>query len=224
MDRVTYAEVMDRVTAALTASGRRPDEVTVVAVSKTMTTGQILDVYAQGHRDFGENRADEMEAKAAALPGDIRWHFVGALQSNKARSMRGITHLLHSMDRPSLGKAWMKGHGPAPPVLAEVNLGEEPQKSGVMASEIEAALEWMVALGLEVRGLMAIPPVPDHPEDSRPYFAELRQIRDRLVRIFPHVTELSMGMTDDFEVGIAEGASIIRVGRAIFGPRNSTGA
>lgn len=224
MDRVTYAEVMDRVTAALTASGRRPDEVTVVAVSKTMTTGQILDVYAQGHRDFGENRADEMEAKAAALPGDIRWHFVGALQSNKARSMRAITHLLHSMDRPSLGKAWMKGHGPAPPVLAEVNLGEEPQKSGVMASEIEAALEWMVALGLEVRGLMAIPPVPDHPEDSRPYFAELRQIRDRLVRRFPHVTELSMGMTDDFEVGIAEGASIIRVGRAIFGPRNSTGA
>ena len=224
MDHVAYPEVMDRVAAALAGSGRRPDEVTVVAVSKTMTTDQISEIYAQGHRDFGENRADEMEAKAAVLPGDIRWHFVGSLQSNKARNVRGITYLLHSMDRPSLGKAWMKGHGSAPPVLAEVNLGDEPQKSGVAASEVEKALEWMLGLGLDVRGLMAIPPVPQDPEDSRPHFAELRQVRDRLVGRFPHVTELSMGMTDDFEVGISEGASIIRVGRAIFGPRTSTGA
>ena len=224
MDHVAYPEVMDRVAAALAGSGRRPDEVTVVAVSKTMTTDQISEIYAQGHRDFGENRADEMEAKAAVLPGDIRWHFVGSLQSIKARNVRGITYLLHSMDRPSLGKAWMKGHGSAPPVLAEVNLGDEPQKSGVAASEVEKALEWMLGLGLDVRGLMAIPPVPQDPEDSRPHFAELRQVRDRLVGRFPHVTELSMGMTDDFEVGISEGASIIRVGRAIFGPRTSTGA
>lgn len=221
---MSYAEVMGRVTAALTRSGRRPDDVTVVAVSKTMTADQILDVYAQGHRDFGENRADEMEAKAALLPRDIRWHFVGALQSNKARNVRGITHLLHSMDRPSLGKAWMKGHGKAPPVLIEVNVGDEPQKSGIAAAEIDSALDWMLTLGLDVHGLMAIPPVPQHPEDSRPYFAALRQIRDRLVGTFSQVTELSMGMTDDFEVGIAEGASIIRVGRAIFGPRRSTGA
>jgi uncharacterized pyridoxal phosphate-containing UPF0001 family protein len=113
----------------------------------------------------------------------------------------------------------MKGHGPAPPVLAQVNPGEEGQKSGVAPDEVPAALEWMVSLGLDVRGLMAIPPIPDDPEDSRPYFETLRRIRDEVNADHPGVVELSMGMTDDFEVAIAEGASIIRVGRAIFGPR-----
>jgi len=196
----------------------------VVAVSKTMTVDEVLAVYEQGHRDFGENRADELAHKAAALPGDIRWHFVGALQSNKVRMVRGLVDLLHSMDRRSLGKAWMKGHGLPPPVLAQVNIGREAQKSGVEPGDVPAALEWMETLGLEVRGLMAIPPVPDRPEDSREHFARLREIRDEVAPSHPSVVELSMGMTDDFEVAIAEGASIIRVGRAIFGPRKPTGA
>jgi len=219
-----YTDVMDKVSTAASKAGRPVDDITVVAVSKTFPPEDIVKVYDQGHRDFGENRAAELADKAVALPADIRWHYVGALQSNKTRIVRGLVSLLHSMDRRSLGKAWMKGQGTAPPVLAQVNVGDESQKSGVDPSGLAEALEWMEALGLEVRGLMAIPPLPEHAEDSRPYFVELREMRDRVVADHPDVLELSMGMTDDYEVAIAEGASIIRVGRAIFGPRKSTGA
>lgn len=215
---------MDRVAAAAEAAGRSPDDITVVAVSKTMTSDDILAVYEQGHRDFGENRAGELAEKAAMLPKDIRWHFVGALQSNKARTVRGVVHLLHSMDRRSLAKAWMKGQGLPPPVLAQVNVGDEPQKSGVPVDDVAGALDWMESLGLDVRGLMTIPPMPEEAEDSREHFARLRRIRDEVATDHPSVVELSMGMTDDFEVAIDEGASIIRVGRAIFGPRKPTGA
>jgi pyridoxal phosphate enzyme (YggS family) len=220
---MSYAEVMERVIAAASRAGRSPDEVTVVAVSKTMSRRDILAVYEQGHRDFGENRAGELAVKAPELPDDIEWHFVGALQSNKARTVRGVVGLLHSMDRRSLGKAWMKGHGVPPSVLAQVNVGDEPQKSGVAAAEVGSALDWMVDMGLDVRGLMTIPPMPESPEDSRAHFERLRRIRDEVSAIHPSVVELSMGMSDDFEVAIAEDASIIRVGRAIFGPRKPTG-
>ncbi len=220
---MTYAEVMERVGSAAAAAGRPVDDITLVAVSKTMSPADIMSVYDQGHRDFGENRAGELAEKAAQLPDDIRWHFVGALQSNKARTVRGVVQLLHSMDRRSLGKAWMKGHGLPPPVLAQVNVGDESQKSGLALDEVPAALEWMAGMGLIVRGLMAIPPIPDRPEDSRPHFATLRRIRDEMAPSHPSAVELSMGMTDDFEVAIDEGASIIRVGRAIFGPRKATG-
>jgi len=221
---MSYREVMERVAEAAGKSGRVPDEITVVAVSKTMSTADILAVYREGHRDFGENRAGELAAKAPELPDDIRWHFVGALQSNKARTVRGVVHLLHSMDRRSLAKAWMKGPGTPPPVLAQVNIGEEPQKSGLAPAEVEDALGWMEGMGLDVVGLMAIPPLPDDPEDSRPHFQRLRHLRDEVAVRHPAVLGLSMGMTDDFEVAIAEGASVIRVGRAIFGPRKTTGA
>lgn len=221
---MNYAEVMERVTDAAETAGRSPGDITVVAVSKTMSPDDILAVYEQGHRDFGENRASELAEKADDLPGDIRWHFVGALQSNKARMVRDVVDLLHSMDRRSLAKAWMKGKGLAPPVLIQVNVGDELQKSGVDVDEVPSALEWMQTMGLDVRGLMAIPPLPETPEDSRKHFVTLREMRDQLVAQHPSLVELSMGMTDDFEVAIAEGASIIRVGRAIFGPRKPTGA
>jgi hypothetical protein len=221
---MSYAEVMERVAAAAEAAGRSVGGITVVAVSKTFDPEDIMAVYEQGHRDFGENRAGELADKAAVLPDDIRWHYVGALQSNKARLVRGVVHLLHSMDRRSLGKAWMKGRGPAPPVLVQVNVGEEPQKSGVEPAGLPEALQWMEGLGLDVKGLMAIPPIPERPEDSRRYFVTMSEIRDEIAGDHPGVVELSMGMTDDFEVAIAEGASIIRVGRAIFGPRKTTGA
>lgn len=221
---MSYREVMDRVATVAERVGRSPDDITVVAVSKTMSRDDIMAVYDQGHRDFGENRAGELAEKAPALPGDIRWHFVGALQSNKARMVRGVTHLLHSMDRRSLGEAWMKGHGLPPPVLAQVNVGDESQKSGVSIEELPGAIDWMVGMGLDVRGLMAIPPLPDRPEDSRVHFQTLRDLRDQVGVEHPSVAELSMGMTDDYEVAIDEGASMIRVGRAIFGPRKPTGA
>lgn len=223
MALMSYREVMDRVAEAAGRAGRSPEDVIVVAVSKTMSPSDIIAVYEQGHRDFGENRAGELAGKTPELPDDIKWHFVGHLQSNKARTLRGVTHLLHSMDRKSLGKAWMKGPGLPPPVLAQVNVGDESQKSGVDAAEVSDAIRWMVEMGLDVRGLMAIPPMPAHPEDSRKYFRMLREIRDRAEEEHPAVVELSMGMTDDFEVAIEEGASIIRVGRAIFGPRKPTG-
>lgn len=220
-----YAEVMSRVSEAARRVGRDPGEITLVAISKTKSVADILDVYEQGHRHFGENRAGELAEKAPHLPSDITWHFVGALQSRKARTVRPIASLLHSMDRKSLASAWLKGQGHPPPVLVQVNLGEEEQKAGVAPDGVLDALDWMVAMGLDVRGLMAIPPIPQQPEDSRPYFHQLREIRDGVVGTYPSITELSMGMTDDFEVAIEEGASIIRVGRAIFGPRNSaTGA
>jgi len=217
---MSYEEVMARVAESARRVGRRADEVTLVAVSKTKTAAEIESVYRLGHRDFGENRADELADKASRLPDDIRWHFVGTLQSRKARLVRPVTHLLHSMDRRSLAGAWLKGLGTAPPVLLQVNLGAEEQKSGVSPSEVGETLDWMLQMGLEVRGLMAIPPIPTRPEDSRPHFESLRRLRDEMSTRHPGVTELSMGMTDDFEVAIEEGASIIRVGRAIFGPRN----
>lgn len=220
---MSYASVMERVAAAADRAGRDVDEVTVVAVSKTMSVDQIMDVYEQGHRVFGENRAQELAEKAPLLPDDIQWHYVGTLQSNKARLVRGVAVLLHSMDRRSLASAWMKGRGQAPPVLAQVNVGQESQKSGIDPDRIEEELAWMFATGLDVRGLMAIPPIPTDPEDSRPHFRLLRQMRDRARETHPTVTELSMGMSDDFEVAIEEGSSLIRVGRAIFGPRKPTG-
>lgn len=221
---MSYQEVMERVARAAESAGRPPEDITVVAVSKTFSPDDIRSVYEQGHRDFGENRAGELAGKAEVLPDDIRWHFVGALQSNKARIVRDVVSLLHSMDRRSLGKAWMKGKGLPPPVLMQVNVGNEEQKSGVTVDDVSSALDWMKTMGLDVRGLMAIPPLPDAPEDSREHFVTLREIRDQLLSTHPSVVELSMGMTDDFEVAIAEGASIIRVGRAIFGPRKPIGA
>jgi pyridoxal phosphate enzyme (YggS family) len=216
---MSYEQVVARVAAAAARAGRDPASVTLVAVSKAKPVSDIEAVYRLGHRDFGENRAQEMAEKAAQLPGDIRWHFIGALQTNKARLIRPLTHLLHSMDRESLAGAWAKGSGLPPPVLLQVNTGREPQKSGVLPEDAGTTLGRVLSLGIEVRGLMAIPPLSDDPEDQRPHFALLRNLRDHLAREHPDVAELSMGMSDDFEVAVEEGSSIIRVGRAIFGER-----
>ena len=217
---VSFEEISERVSLAVERSGRAPGDVTLVAVSKTKSVEEILAVYEKGHRDFGENRAQEMAEKAARLPDDIRWHYVGALQSNKARLIRPSTHLLHSMDRMSLASVWAKGQGIAAPVLIQVNTAEEPQKSGVVPEEAESLVDRVLAMGLEVQGLMAIPPLSEDPEETRPHFRWLAVLRDRIREQHPNVTDLSMGMTDDFEVAIEEGASFIRVGRAIFGARN----
>jgi PLP dependent protein len=219
LDPVSYAAVMSSVSEAVARSARSSSEVTVVAVSKGQPLEKVIEVYELGHRDFGENRAQELAEKAGGLPKDIRWHFIGPLQTNKARLVRSVTTLLHSMDRKSLALAWLKGSGLPPPVLVQVNLGDEPQKSGVPETEALPMVETALQLGLDVRGLMAIPPEPDHPEASRPYFRRLRLIGEMIRDRHPGVTELSMGMTDDYRVAIEEGASIIRVGRAIFGPR-----
>ena len=219
MASVSYEEVRSKMEAAAARAGRDPGSITLVAVSKSKPASAVMTIYELGHRDFGENRALEMAEKAAVLPPDIRWHFVGALQTNKARLVRARTHLLHSMDRESLASAWAKGSGLPPPALIQVNTGSEPQKSGVEPDEVDRLASTVGGLGIEVLGLMAIPPLNDDPEQTRPHFAGLRQIRDRVALAHPSITALSMGMTDDYEVAIEEGASLIRVGRAIFGSR-----
>jgi PLP dependent protein len=216
---MSYEDVVTRMTAATERVGRDPSSITLVAVSKAKSVPDIEAIYGLGHRDFGENRAQEMAEKAARLPDDIRWHFVGGLQTNKARLIRPITHLLHSMDRPSLAGAWAKGSGLPPPVLLQVNTGHELQKSGVAPDDARSTLSEVLSLGLDVRGLMAIPPLSEDPEAQRPHFAMLRKLRSELAAEHPGIIELSMGMTDDFEIAIEEGSSIIRVGRAIFGER-----
>jgi PLP dependent protein len=219
MVSMSYQDVIERVSIAAERAGGDRGEITLVAVSKSKTVDEILTVYEQGHRDFGENRANEMSDKVGLLPRDINWHFVGALQSNKTRLIRSSTHLLHSMDRTSLAAAWAKGPGLAPPVLLQVNIGREPQKSGVAPEDTETMADSLIAMGMDVTGLMAIPPLGLTAEDSRRYFSEMRGLLDRVSERRPDIRQLSMGMTDDFEVAIAEGASIIRVGRAIFGER-----
>lgn len=216
---MSYEEVQDLIIRAAQDAGRDVSDITLVAVSKAKSVEEILAVYEKGHREFGENRAKEMSEKVGQLPGDIRWHFVGALQSNKARLVRQSTHLLHSMDRTSLASAWAKGPDSAPPVLLQVNIGGEPQKSGVMPEDAERIAEKLITMGIEVVGLMTIPPLGPTAGDSRPHFSAMRELRDRLSEKQQRIRHLSMGMTDDFEVAIAEGASIIRVGRAIFGDR-----
>ena len=205
--------------AAAKRTGRTADQVTLIAVGKTHSVDTLRLAYDAGHRDFGENRAAELAAKASALPTDIRWHFVGSLQRNKVRLVRPVVHLLHSMDRSNLGAAWLKGPGTAPPALLEVNVADEPQKAGVTVDEAGEMTEQLLALGVDLRGVMAIPPQVDDPEESRPHFRRLARLRDELAGSYPSMRELSIGMTDDFEVAIEEGATMIRVGRAIFGAR-----
>lgn len=220
MDVSQYEDVRRRSRVAAKQAGRELSSITLVAVSKGQGIDAIGALYDHGHRDFGENRAQEMSEKSAALPSDIRWHFVGSLQSNKVRMVRQSTFLLHSLDRKSLATAWVKGIGKPPPAMVQVNVGLEDQKGGVAPADLLHLVEAAAGFGIEIQGLMAIPPVGKAPEDSRAYFRKLRELRDGIITDHPGIKQLSMGMTDDFEIGIAEGASFIRVGRAIFGPRH----
>lgn len=213
---MSYETVVERVEKAASGCARSPDEITLVAVSKERSVTEIRALYDRGHRDFGENRAQELAGKVGELPSDIRWHFVGPLQSNKVRLIRGSVVLLHSMDRPSLATAWMKGRGYPPPALLQVNIGREPQKHGVDPDDASQAWREFRRLGVPLKGLMAIPPLAERPEDSSPFFASLRELRDSIAVLDPDCVELSMGMSDDFEVAVEQGATVIRVGRAIF--------
>ncbi|MGA7272826.1 MAG: YggS family pyridoxal phosphate-dependent enzyme [Acidimicrobiia bacterium] len=213
--------VRRRVEAAARRAGRSPDEVTIVAVSKGRAPGAIAELYATGHRDFGENRASELVEKAAQLPDDIRWHFVGHLQSRKARLVRPLAGVLHSLESESTAKAWLKGAGLPPPAYLQVNIGREPQKYGVDPDQTAETVQRFGALGIELRGLMAILPVVEEAEAARPYFQEMVRLRDEIAQQHPQVAGLSMGMTDDFEVAVEEGSTVIRVGRAIFESHSS---
>jgi pyridoxal phosphate enzyme (YggS family) len=201
------AAVHERIATACRRAGRDVQTVKLIAVSKTQPIERIREAMDAGHRAFGENYAQELRDKAAALP-DAEWHFVGALQSNKVRMLAGKVALIHTCDRLSLAKELAK-RGPQR-VLLEVNIGREPQKAGVLPDDAPALLEQVRGL-LQVEGLMCIPPAEG---DPRPHFCALRELAGRL-----GLRELSMGMSADYETAIEEGATIVRVGTAIFGAR-----
>jgi pyridoxal phosphate enzyme (YggS family) len=218
-----WAEVLGRVERAAERAGRDPSEVTVIAVSKTFPADAIVEALEAGATDIGENRAQELRDKMSVLGDRARWHFVGHLQTNKVRALAGRVALVHSVDRFGLGEAIARraaAIGATQEVLIEVNLGGEAAKAGVEPPRAAALAAEVDALeGVSVRGLMAIPPAEKDPERARGYFKELAALRDDVVRNVPSATGLSMGMTRDFEVAIEEGATWIRVGEAIFGPR-----
>ena len=211
-----YTSVVERINRAASEAGRNPDDVGLVAVSKGHPVELIRSLYELGHRDFGENRAQELRAKVPELPDDIRWHFIGPLQSNKVRIVRPAVHALHSLDRMSLATAWLKGAGSPPPAYLQVNIGGEEQKSGVGVGDVLPTLERLAQLSVPIIGIMTIPPLTPEPEGARRYFVAMRELRDRIVDDHPAVSGLSMGMTNDFDVAVAEGATVVRVGRAIF--------
>ena len=210
------AEVRERVAAAASRAGRSADEIQVVAVGKGRPVSLLSEVFEAGQRLFGENRAQELRAKVDDLPG-AEWHFLGPLQTNKVRMVRPRVALLQSCDRDKLVSHWLKGSGEAPPALLQVNIGMESQKHGVPPDLVAETFARWEARGIRLRGIMAIPPLGETAEDGRPYFARMRKIRDHLTTVVGRRLELSMGMTDDFEVAIEEGSTMVRVGRAIFG-------
>lgn len=223
-----YQAVLERVAAACGRAGRRPDEVTVVAVSKTHPVAVIERAIAAGCLDFGENRVQEWREKAPRLSRRIRWHFVGPLQSNKVKYLVDEISLVHSIDREKLVKTFEDRAESPHDVLIEVNLGDESAKAG-MAPDRVMPLVLRCAKSPVVRpvGLMCIPPLGGSAEDSRPYFRRLASLRADVQRrlaafdseLAAEFRHLSMGMTGDFEVAIEEGATLVRVGTAIFGPR-----
>ena len=216
-------EVRERLSAAAARVGRAEGEITLVAVSKGAGPDLLGAAYAAGQRDFAENRPAAFAARWGQVPGDARWHFIGRLQGNKVRVVRPGAHLLHSLDRAELAGYWAKGPGLPPPVLIQVNVSGEPGKAGVTPREAEALVAAATGLGIEVRGLMTIPPVGSSPAEARPWFRALAGLRRDLGPRWPGLDELSMGMSDDFEVAVEEGATLLRVGRAIFGPFSESG-
>jgi pyridoxal phosphate enzyme (YggS family) len=213
---MSLQSVEERVRSAAIRSGRRREDITLVVVTKGRSVEQIQGLYRAGHRHFGENRAQELAAKVGLLPPDIQWHFVGPLQTNKVRIVRPVVMMLHSLDREDLARAWLKGPGLAPPALLQVNIGREPQKHGFEPNQVIEAFSGLIDLGVRLQGLMAIPPLGASPEEARPYLHRLARLSSDIRRLYPDAGEISMGMTDDFEVAVEEGATFIRVGRAIF--------
>jgi PLP dependent protein len=225
-DRV--AAVRERIHRAAARAGRGADEVTLVAVSKTHPPEAVREAFVAGVRDFGENRIQEAEPKIAALEelraAGLRWHLVGHLQSNKARRAAALFDRIHSVDDPALGGRLERAAAELSrvvPVLVQVDLAGEPTKHGLDEARLFPGLEILRGLkSVRVEGLMVLPPLFEDPETARPYFRRLAQLRDLAVeRDLLLGSELSMGMTLDLEVAVEEGATMVRVGTAIFGER-----
>ena len=217
-------EVRKRLEAAARRAGRDPAAVRLVAVSKTVDLERIKEAWDAGQLIFGENYLQEARSKIAALPQAVIWHFIGHLQSNKAKAAVELFHLIHSVDRLRLARALDAAaaqRGMVQEILLQVNLAGEASKSGATLKAAPELFQEIARLPhLRVVGLMTMPPWFADPEAARPYFRALRELRDRLLQLgICPLPELSMGMSGDFEAAVEEGATLVRVGTAIFGQR-----
>jgi pyridoxal phosphate enzyme (YggS family) len=221
------AAIRSRIEEACRRAGRAPESVTLVGASKTQPLPVLEAAFQAGLRVFGENRVQEALGKAPQLPPEIKWHLIGPLQSNKVRAALGLFRTVHSVDRVKIAEALDEEAGARGIVVSgflEINTGEEGSKHGFPPVGLAGVVRPLADLRhLRIVGLMAIPPQGDTPEDSRRWFRRLRELRDELAALpewqgFPGW--LSMGMSDDFEVAIEEGATHVRVGTALFGARS----
>jgi hypothetical protein len=211
--------LQQRIATACERAGRSPLEVTLIAVSKTVQASAIEAAFNAGIRDFGESRVQEAKPKIEQLQHlkpHITWHMVGHLQTNKAKTAADIFDIIHSVDSLNLAETLNNCSPKRLPILIQVNVSAEATKGGFMLSEVQETVKQIGELSnLEVQGLMTIAPWVENAEEVRPVFRQLRQLRDAL-----GLKHLSMGMSDDFEVAIEEGATLVRIGRAIFGVRS----
>lgn len=208
------SEINERIQRACDPSGRNPSDVTLIAVTKTVSVPEIQEAYDAGHRHFGESRLQEAQSKIEALPLDIVWHFIGNLQSNKAKRVAQLFEVIHTLDSDAQLREISKANRPIRGFI-EVNIAKEAQKAGISADSLDEFAQCVLHYPqVHLTGLMAIGPAVEDPEFSRPYFRELRNLAQRI-----EVDKLSMGMSQDFEVAIQEGSTHVRVGSAIFGSR-----
>lgn len=220
------ARIHEQIATSCRRCGRSPAEVRLVAVSKKKPAADIEAAVAAGQTLFGESYVQECVAKIDEVSAPAEWHFIGGLQSNKVKYLRGKVDMIHSVDRLSLAeeidRQWGKIDATID-ILIQVNLGEEESKSGTTAERLFELVRQVAQLKhLRIRGLMALPPWEEDPEDVRPYFRQLKELSGQLMTLgLPNVTmqELSMGMSHDYEVAIEEGATMVRIGTAIFGER-----
>ncbi len=219
-------QINNRINNACRKTGRDPETVKLIAVSKIKPAEQVEEAFHAGQKRFGESYVQEFRDKQPLVTSPVEWHFIGGLQSNKVKYLRGKVAMIHSVDRLSLAREisnqWSKIDQIAN-ILLQVNIGDESSKSGCTPGELESLSRSIAPLAnLKICGLMCLPPHSDDPEQVRPYFSQLRQLSQKIKTLqIPNVemTVLSMGMSGDFEVAIEEGATLVRVGTAIFGAR-----
>jgi pyridoxal phosphate enzyme (YggS family) len=215
------ARVQARIADAAARAGRRPGDVRLIAVTKTVDPGRIREAGSCGLREFGENRVQEARDKVAAVPG-ATWHLIGHLQRNKVKEALRLFAMIHSVDSRALAEEVSRRAAAAEAridVLIEVNISGEAAKHGVAPEDAGALARDVAGMpGVRLRGLMAMAPLAEDAEETRPYFRRLRELRDRIQDAHPEAgaRELSMGMSNDFEVAVEEGATMVRVGRALF--------
>lgn len=217
MDTAGLTLVRANVAAAAARAGVPTESVTLVAVSKGRPNDAVRSVAGAGQVIFGENRQQGLAERVASdLPDGIVWHFIGPLQRRKVGFVQEHVALLHSMDRVSLAHKWASSG--SVPVLVQFNLGDEPQKSGFDPDDADSVIDQLLEVGVVVRGVMAIPPMTENAEETRPHFAKLRSVFETYRDAYDGIQHCSMGMSSDYEVAIEEGSTMVRVGRAIFEP------